>query len=82
VPRLQSWARAWSDWVSASYLGGYLDRMRGTKLVPGNESDLRLLLDFFLLEKCIYEIGYELNNRPEWIEIPLRGLLALLPEQS
>ncbi|MDQ3338297.1 MAG: maltose alpha-D-glucosyltransferase [Myxococcota bacterium] len=82
VPRLQVWARAWSDWVSASFLGGFLDRARGTKLVPPNESDVRLLLDFFLLEKCIYEIGYELNNRPDWLEIPLRGLLALLPVVS
>jgi maltose alpha-D-glucosyltransferase/alpha-amylase len=82
VPRLEVWARAWSNWVSASFLGGYLDRARGTKLVPPNENDLRLLLDFFLLEKCIYEIGYELNNRPEWLEIPLRGLVGLMPVLS
>jgi maltose alpha-D-glucosyltransferase/alpha-amylase len=82
VPRLEVWARAWSDWVSASFLGGYMDRARGTKVVPPNESDLKLLLDFFLLEKCIYEIGYELNNRPEWLEIPLRNMLALLPAKS
>ncbi len=82
VPRLSSWARAWSDWVSASFLGGYLDRARGTKLVPTNETDLGLMLDFLLVEKCVYEIGYELNNRPEWVEIPLRGLLNLLPVVS
>jgi maltose alpha-D-glucosyltransferase/alpha-amylase len=80
VPLLESWAHAWSDWVSASYLGGYLDHARGTKLVPANETDLALLIEFFLLEKCIYEIGYELNNRPDWVEIPLHGLLDLLPE--
>jgi len=78
VPRLEVWARAWCDWASASFLGGYLDRMRGSKLVPANDDELRLLLEFFLLEKCIYEISYELNNRPDWLEIPLRGLLALL----
>ena len=42
------------------------------------DEDTLLLLDFYLLEKCIYEIGYELNNRPEWAEIPLRGLSFLL----
>jgi maltose alpha-D-glucosyltransferase/alpha-amylase len=36
------------------------------------------VLDFFLIEKCLYEIGYELNNRPDWLPIPLRGLAALL----
>ncbi|MBA3820196.1 MAG: maltose alpha-D-glucosyltransferase [Deltaproteobacteria bacterium] len=82
LPLLQPWAHAWSDWVSASFLGGYLDRARGSRLVPTNETDLGLLLEFFLVEKCIYEIGYELNNRPDWLEIPLRGLLALLPGRS
>ena len=78
VPLLQTWAQAWSQWMSGSFLGGYLDRVAGTRIVPSNDSDLDLLLRFFLFEKVIYEIGYELNNRPDWVEIPLRGLLALL----
>jgi maltose alpha-D-glucosyltransferase/alpha-amylase len=78
MPLLQEWAVAWAQWVSASYLGGYLDRVAGTRIVPPNDGDLDLLLRFFLLEKVIYEIAYELNNRPDWVEIPLRGLLALL----
>jgi maltose alpha-D-glucosyltransferase / alpha-amylase len=44
-------------------------------------ADLGMVLEFFLLEKCVYEIGYELNNRPDWLEIPMRGLLELLPVQ-
>jgi maltose alpha-D-glucosyltransferase/alpha-amylase len=75
---LEPWARAWSDWVSASYLAGYMDRARGTQLVPPSDGEVALLLQFFLIEKCIYEIGYELNNRPDWVAIPLRGLRALL----
>jgi maltose alpha-D-glucosyltransferase/alpha-amylase len=50
----------------------------GTRIAPGNDSDLELLLRFFLLEKVVYEIGYELNNRPDWVEIPMRGLLSLM----
>ncbi len=78
APILQEWARAWAHWVSASFLGGYLERVGGTKIVPANDSDLDLLLKFFLLEKVIYEISYELNNRPDWVEIPMRGLLSLV----
>ena len=78
VATLQGWANAWSQWVSASFLGGYVDRVAGSRLVPPNDADLDLLLRFFLFEKVIYEIGYELNNRPDWVEIPMRGLLALL----
>jgi maltose alpha-D-glucosyltransferase/alpha-amylase len=77
--RLEPWARAWSSWMSAAFLGGYLERAQGSRLVPRNDADLTLLLEFFLLEKCIYEIRYEINNRPQWVDIPLRGLLELLP---
>jgi maltose alpha-D-glucosyltransferase/alpha-amylase len=81
LPVLEGWARAWTQWVSASYLGGYFDRVAGTHIVPPNDNDLEQLLRFFLFEKVIYEISYELNNRPDWVEIPLRGLLALLQSQ-
>ena len=76
VARLAGWAPPWAHWVSASFLGGYLDRAKDSSLVPRKPADLEFLLEFFLLEKCIYEAGYEINNRPEWLEIPLRGLIA------
>ena len=79
VAKLEIWGRAWSGWVSAAFLGGYLERAQDSKIVPRNDAELSLLLEFFLLEKCVYEIGYELNNRPQWLDIPMRGLLELLP---
>ncbi|HMG52047.1 MAG TPA: maltose alpha-D-glucosyltransferase [Kofleriaceae bacterium] len=78
VARLEPWARAWSAWMSAALLAGYLERARGSRIVPRSDADLGLLLEFFLLEKCVYEIGYELNNRPDWLEIPVRALLERL----
>ncbi len=75
--KLEPWARAWSEWTSAAFLAGYFQEVAGTKLVPANDTELQLLLEFFLVEKCVYEIGYELNSRPEWLEIPLRGLRDL-----
>jgi maltose alpha-D-glucosyltransferase/alpha-amylase len=79
VTRLDPWARAWSDWMSAALVAGYLERARGSRILPRTDADLALLLEFFLLEKCIYEIGYEFNNRPDWLEIPMRALFELLP---
>ncbi|HET9988604.1 MAG TPA: putative maltokinase, partial [Kofleriaceae bacterium] len=81
IALLRPWSRAWAQWNSAAFLAGYLDKVP-PRLVPRNEPDLQLLLDFFLIEKCVYEIGYELDNRPAWVEIPLRGLLSLLPEPA
>jgi len=79
MPLLTTWARAWTQWASTSFLGGYIDRAANTRILPPSDADLEMLLHFFLVEKVVYEIGYELNNRPDWVEIPLRGLLALLP---
>ena len=41
-------------------------------------SDLALMLDAFLLEKAVYELGYELNHRPDWVKIPLQGIVELI----
>jgi maltose alpha-D-glucosyltransferase/alpha-amylase len=48
------------------------------ELVPPTAEHLAVLLDVYLLEKAIYELRYELNNRPDWVAIPLAGILALL----
>ena len=63
-------------------LGGLPRRLPGDgrrrPLVPADRDDLALLLDTSLLEKAIYELAYELNNRPDWVAIPLRGIRDLL----
>ncbi len=76
--RLAPWARAWVDWVSAAYLAAWRGRVEGANFLPKNDDDFGTLLDFHLVEKCIYEVRYELNNRPLWVDIPLAGLLDLL----
>lgn len=75
---MESWADYWAAWVSAAYLRAYFDRARRLPFAPGDAKERRTLLDAFLLQKALYEIVYELNNRPDWVPIPLRGLLCLL----
>ena len=75
---LELWARLWNLWISSTYVNSYVERaMRGGFLPDGRE-ELKLLLNIYLLEKALYELGYELNNRPDWIRIPLIGILQLL----
>ena len=47
-------------------------------LPAGDAGERELLLDIFLLDKAVYELGYELNNRPDWARIPLRGIIDLM----
>ena len=60
------------------FLQTYLDRAASCSFLSPEPAARRLLLDAFLLQKAVYEISYELNNRPDWVRIPLRGILSLV----
>jgi maltose alpha-D-glucosyltransferase/alpha-amylase len=64
--------------VSGVFLKSYLDTAGNAPFIPAEREELELLLRVFLLEKAVYEVGYELNNRPEWVVIPLKGIKDLL----
>ena len=79
VPFLRPWADLWVGWVSAAFLQGYLDVALANRLLPSDYDEIGRLLDIHLLEKALYEIGYELNNRPDWVRWPLAGIVRLVP---
>lgn len=78
IPGLRPWSHIWYLWVSAAFLGAYMTTAKDASFAPSDPDDFQTLLDVFLLEKALYEIGYELNNRPDWVGIPLQGILDLL----
>ena len=75
--RLAPWAEFWEAWVSAVFLRAYLATVAQAAFIPSRHEDLDLLLQAFTLDKAVYELAYELNNRPDWLHIPLLGLLRL-----
>jgi len=75
---LEPWAHFWYAWVSAAFLAAYRETAGDAAFVPRNEREFTVLLDARLLEKALYELSYELNNRPSWAAIPLRGIRDLL----
>ncbi len=78
LARLEPWVQFWRLWVSAIFLRAYLDTAGAAPFVPRDREALQVLLDAHLLEKAVYELGYELNNRPDWVGIPLQGIQELL----
>lgn len=76
--KLGPWARAWGDAVCGHYLGSYFATARGAAFLPPDPSDVDLLLKVFTLDKAIYEIGYELAYRPDFLPVPLGAVLRLL----
>ena len=74
IPALLPWARLWRRWAAASFLRGYLDVAGDAWYLPKGDDAFTAMLDFYLLDKTIYELRYELNNRPDWVGIPLEGI--------
>jgi trehalose synthase-fused probable maltokinase len=68
----------WHDAARAAFLEAYFTGVKGAPFLPPRENDARRLLDFYLVEKCVYEVHYEVNNRPDWLAIPLAGLAQLI----
>jgi maltose alpha-D-glucosyltransferase/alpha-amylase len=68
----------WVERVSQSFMEGYLNAARGASFLPRDEEEMQRLLKVCLMEKVVYEVCYELNNRPEWVGIPLRGMMRIV----
>jgi trehalose synthase-fused probable maltokinase len=75
---IESWAAFWTAWMSATFLNGYFDAADGLSFISATADERRVLFDSFLLYKALYEVAYELNNRPDWVRIPLLGILSLI----
>jgi maltose alpha-D-glucosyltransferase / alpha-amylase len=75
---LTAWLDWWLGWTSAALVAGYLDVAEGQPFLPTDPEHTRTLLDAFLIEKAVYELGYELNNRPDWVGIPMAGIAQVL----
>ena len=72
------WAGALHRWIASEFLHGYLEVVGDSRLVPSDPGQVRRLLDALVVEKAGYELEYELNNRPDWVWIPLAGILDTL----
>ena len=75
LERLEPWARIWQAWMSSGFLTAY--RKVAASLLPKDPETCRLLLGRFRLEKALFELRYELDYRPDWVRIPMLGILHL-----
>jgi maltose alpha-D-glucosyltransferase/alpha-amylase len=80
--RLEPWALFWQHWISVHFLRSYLTTAAGASFVPPQHQDLVSLLDALVLDKALYELHYELNNRLDWVRIPLQSIGRLLQETT
>lgn len=77
IRQFEPWARFWYVTVSGAFLRAYFEGVAGAEILPQTPDELRVLLRAYLLNKALYELAYELNNRPDWVRIPLLGIQQL-----
>jgi len=81
-PGLETWAQQWYQWVSAVFLEGYFGVTKGQNFLPVGIKEREIIFQAYLLEKALIEMDFELANRPDWIRIPVRGVLEQLNQEA
>lgn len=71
-------ARFWQYWVSAAFLTSYQATAARGALLPEGREERQVLLNAYMLARAVYELGYELQHRLDWVRIPLQGILQLV----
>jgi maltose alpha-D-glucosyltransferase/alpha-amylase len=82
IPVLKPWAEFWHHWVTVDFLKAYFEIAGEGNFLPTSESGISALFDLCLIDKAMYEVAYELNNRPDWVGIPLAGILSLFEDAA
>ncbi|MBS0170205.1 MAG: putative maltokinase [Nitrospira sp.] len=81
-PDLVPWLEQWYRTARTAFLRGYHSTAGEADFSPRSQAEFALLLDVHLLDKALYELAYELNNRPEWVGLPLTGIVQLVDTSS
>lgn len=76
--KLSQWIEFWYTYTAGIFLEAYLKHIESVSVLPKNNSDRESLLNVYLLEKAMYELGYEVDNRPGWAGIPINGITSVI----
>jgi trehalose synthase-fused probable maltokinase len=81
-PVLTEWARAWEHAAGDAFLNTYRTVAEPSHFLSSDRTQIAHALELFILEKALYELNYEMTNRPDWVSVPLSGILALAGENA
>ena len=64
------------------FLEKYVELIQENNINIGYSAERVFLLKYCMLEKAVYELGYEMNSRPHWAVIPLEGIRAIINDKN
>ncbi len=76
--KLSEWAEKWYEYTASVFKKTYLKEAEGAVFIPVSEAETDIMLEAYLVDKALYEIRYEADNRPDWLVIPIKGLRAII----
>ena len=79
--RLAAALAEWRDRAVDAFLASYRETTANQRFWPAGPTAVSQILNFFLLEKAFYEVEYELSHRPDWLRVPLTGIIRILSQQ-
>lgn len=82
IGKLLPYVEQWYHYMSGIFMKAYLETVKDNSIIPQKKEDLEILIQTFLLQKAIYELNYEVNNRPSWVTVPLRGIKSILKKNE
>jgi len=80
IQSLKIWADLWYQVTTGVFINTYLNIVNEAPFMPKEKDELKMMLDAYILEKAIYEVAYELNNRPEWVSMPIHAITQLIAD--
>jgi maltose alpha-D-glucosyltransferase/alpha-amylase len=78
IDKLLPFVELWNHYMSGYFMRAYMSTIKDAALIPQQREDVEILLQTYMLQKAIYELNYELNNRPDWVIVPLRGIKSIM----
>ena len=75
---LELWARFWTTWATPVFLTSYLEKMKGTPLLPAAQKETAALLEALLLARVLAEINSEMDTHRDWLSVPIKAVLRML----
>jgi maltose alpha-D-glucosyltransferase/alpha-amylase len=75
---MKTYTKEWEKLAGQNFLDAYLNETQDCISVPNNKRVFKKIVSFLSIEKAVYELNYELANRPDWVEIPVCGLIEKL----